>query len=105
MAGNRYKVYALFSSVSVTAEVPQATMTMATTGDGWMGGLVCAICVRVPLFERHQDLPMKSQRIYISGGTTQRRRVRQAEPGGRVRTSTLSTWCGDAVAVAAAAGV
>jgi len=24
-------------------------MTTATTGDGWMGGLVCAVCVRVAL--------------------------------------------------------
>jgi len=61
------------------------------------------------LLERQQDLPMKSQRIYIPGGTTRRRRVRRerAEPAGGLRISILSTWCGDAAAAvaAAAAGV
>jgi len=65
-----------------------------------VGGFVCR-SVSVWLFERHRDLPMKSRRIYIPGGTTRRRRVRHAVPGGRMRASTLSTWCGGAVAAAA----
>lgn len=81
----------LSSSISVTAgdaeapsAAPQATMTTSMDGGvgEWIAGWlrVWVYSVRVALFERHQDLPMKSQRIYIPGGTSRRRRVRRAEP-------------------------
>lgn len=84
--GVKYIRFSLLSSISVTAEdaeapsaAPQATMTRARAGmGGWVASCVGILCVW--LFERHQDLPMKSQRIYIPGGTSRRRRVRGAEP-------------------------